>query len=60
MVRFGFRVPPLSKRIATKVDELMAICDQFEKQLESQHKESRRSVEALLHEAWEGVGSGDE
>ncbi len=56
MVRFGFKVPLLSKRIAAKVDELMAICDQLEKQLESQHKESRRSVEALLHKAWEGVG----
>jgi len=56
MVRFGFKAPLLSKRIAAKVDELMAICDQLEKQLESQHKESRRSVEALLHKAWEGVG----
>lgn len=56
MVRFGFKAPLLSKRIAATVDELMAICDQLEKQLESQHKESRRSVEALLNEAWEGVG----
>ena len=56
MVRFGFKVPPLSKSVAATVDELMAICDQLEKRLESQHKESRRSVEALLHEAWEGVG----
>ena len=56
MVRFGFKVPPLSKRIAAKVDELMAICDQLEKQMESQHKESRRSVEALFHKAWKGVG----
>jgi hypothetical protein len=34
----------------------MAICDQLEKQLESQQRESRRLLEALLHEALEGVG----
>jgi type I restriction enzyme S subunit len=51
-------LPPLAeqKRIVAKVDELMAICDQLEKQLESQQKESRRLLEALLHEALEEVG----
>jgi type I restriction enzyme S subunit len=50
--------PPLAeqKRIVAKVDELMAICDQLEKQLETQQKESRRLLEALLHEALEEVG----
>jgi len=53
-----FPLPPLAeqKRIVAKVDELMAICDQLEKQLESQQKDSRRLLEALLHEALEGVG----
>jgi type I restriction enzyme S subunit len=51
-------LPPLAeqKRIVAKVDALMAICDHLEKQLESQQKESRRLLEALLHEALEGVG----
>jgi type I restriction enzyme S subunit len=51
-------IPPLAeqKRIVAKVDELMAICDQLEKQLETQQKDSRRLLEALLHEALEGVG----
>jgi type I restriction enzyme S subunit len=51
-------LPPLAeqKRIVAKVDELMAICDQLEKQLESQQKCRRRLLEALLHEALEGGG----
>ena len=51
-------LPPLSeqKRIVTKVDELMLICDQLETQLEYQQKGRRRLLEALLHEALEGVG----
>jgi type I restriction enzyme, S subunit len=51
-------LPPLAeqKRIVAKVDELMAICDQLEKQLEYQQKGRRRLLEALLHEALEGVG----
>jgi type I restriction enzyme S subunit len=53
-------LPPLAeqKRIVAKVDEMMAICDQLEQQLESQQKGRRRLLEALLHEALEGVGSG--
>jgi type I restriction enzyme S subunit len=55
-----FPLPPLAeqKRVVAKVDELMAICDQLEQQLESQQKGRRRLLEALLHEALEGVGSG--
>jgi hypothetical protein len=34
----------------------MAICDQLEKQLETQQKDPRRLLEALLHDALEGVG----
>ena len=50
-------LPPLAeqKRIVAKVDELMLICDQLDTQLESQQKESRRLLEALLHDALEGV-----
>jgi type I restriction enzyme S subunit len=51
-------LPPLAeqKRIVAKVDELMVICDQLENQLESQQKGRRQLLEALLHEALEGVG----
>lgn len=51
-------LPPLAeqKRIVAKVDELMLICDQLENQLESQQKGCRQLLEALLHEALEGVG----
>jgi type I restriction enzyme, S subunit len=38
-------------RIVTKVDELMAICDQLEAQLTNSQKDSRRLLEAVLHEA---------
>ena len=51
-------LPPLAeqKRIVAKVDELMVICDQLEHHLESQQKGRRQLLEALLHEALEGVG----
>jgi type I restriction enzyme, S subunit len=51
-------LPPLAeqKRIVAKVDELMLICNQLENQLESQQKGRRHLLEALLHEALEGVG----
>ena len=53
-----FPLPPLAeqKRIVAKVDELMLICDQLENQLDSQQKGRRQLLEALLHEALEGVG----
>ena len=55
---FFLRLPPLAeqKRIVAKVDELMLICDRLENQLESQQKGRRQLLEALLHEALEGVG----
>ena len=51
-------LPPLAeqKRIVTKVDELMLICDQLENQLETQQKGRRQLLEALLHEALVEVG----
>jgi len=51
-------LPPLAEqeRIVAKVDELMLICDQLENQLVSQQKSRRQLLEALLHEALEGVG----
>ena len=46
-------LPPLAEqhRIVAKVDELMALCDQLEAQLTTTQTESRRLLEALLHEA---------
>ena len=38
-------------RIVAKVDELMAICDRLESQLTTAQTESRRLLEAVLHEA---------
>ena len=49
-------IPPLAEqhRIVAKVDELMAICDKLEAQLTTTHTESRRLLEAVLHEALSG------
>ncbi|MDD5409815.1 MAG: restriction endonuclease subunit S [Methylobacter sp.] len=46
-------LPPLAEqtRIVTKVDELMALCDQLEAQLNTTETDSRRFLEAVLHEA---------
>jgi type I restriction enzyme S subunit len=46
-------VAPLAeqRRIVAKVDELMAVCDQLETQLTTARTESRRLLEAVLHEA---------
>ena len=38
-------------RIVAKVDELMAVCDQLEAQLTTTQTDSRRVLEAVLHEA---------
>jgi type I restriction enzyme S subunit len=38
-------------RIVAKVDELMALCDQLEAQLTTTQTNSRRLLEAVLHEA---------
>jgi type I restriction enzyme, S subunit len=50
---FVFPLPPLAEqhRIVAKVDELMALCDRLETQLTTTQTESRRLLEALLHEA---------
>jgi type I restriction enzyme, S subunit len=51
--RLSFPLPPLAEqhRIVDKVDELMALCDQFEAQLTTTEADSRRLLEAVLHEA---------
>ncbi|MEO5955650.1 MAG: hypothetical protein ABIR36_08195 [Nitrospiraceae bacterium] len=42
---------PEHHRIVAKVDELMALCDRLETQLTTTQTESRRLLEAVLHEA---------
>lgn len=51
--QFVLALPPLAEqqRIVAKVDELMALCDRLGAQLTTTHTESRRLLEALLHEA---------
>jgi type I restriction enzyme S subunit len=46
-------LPPLAEqhRIVAKVDELMVLCDQLEAQLTTTEADSRRLLEAVLHEA---------
>ena len=46
-------IPPLAEqhRIVAKVDELMAVCDQLEANLTATQTDSRRLLEAVLHEA---------
>jgi type I restriction enzyme S subunit len=46
-------LPPLAEqhRIVVKVDELMALCDQLEAHLTTTEADSRRLLEAVLHEA---------
>jgi type I restriction enzyme, S subunit len=46
-------LPPLAEqhRIVTKVDELMAVCDQLVAQLTTAQTERRRLLEAVLHDA---------
>ena len=48
-----FPLPSLTEqhRIVAKVDELMALCDQLEAQLSTTQTDSRRLLEAVLHEA---------
>ena len=48
-----FPLPPLAEqqRIVAKVEELMALCDRLEGQLTTTHTESRRLLEAVIHEA---------
>jgi type I restriction enzyme, S subunit len=46
-------LPPLGeqRRVVAKVDELMSVCDQLETELGTAQTESRRLLEAVLHEA---------
>ncbi|MCE9561262.1 MAG: restriction endonuclease subunit S [Planctomycetes bacterium] len=48
-------LPPFAEqhRIVAKVDELMSLCDRLESQLTTTQTESRRLLEAVLHEALE-------
>ena len=51
--RLLFPLPPLAEqhRIVAKVDELMALCDQLEAQLNTTQTDSRRLLEAVLEQA---------
>src|SRR5262249_57277732 len=51
--RMPLPIPPLVEqhRIVARVDELMALCDQLEAQLTITEANSRRLLEAVLHEA---------
>jgi len=50
-------LPPLTEqqRIVAKVDELMALCDQLEANLNTTEADSRRPLEAVLRDALEPV-----
>jgi type I restriction enzyme S subunit len=51
-----FPLPPLNeqKRIAAKVDELMRLCDDLGEQIRQSKEESKRLMQAVLQEAFEG------
>ncbi len=51
-----FPLPPLKeqKRIVAKVDELMKLSDELEKQLRQSKEKSERLMQAVLQEAFEG------
>ena len=53
VTEFIVSLPPLAEqhRIVAKVDELMALCDQLEAHLTTTETDSRRLLEAVLHEA---------
>ena len=53
LAAISFPLPPLAEqdRIVAKVDELMAVCDQLQAQLTTTQTNSRRLLEAVLHEA---------
>lgn len=52
LLGFPFGLPPLAEqhRIVAKVDELMALCDQLEANLTTTETDSRRLLEAVLHD----------
>ena len=49
-----FPLPPLEeqKRIVSKVDQLMHLCDELETQLNQSKKDSEMLMQAELHEAF--------
>ncbi len=51
--RLPLGLPPLAEqhRIVAKVDELMAICDQLERQITATEQDSRRFLESVLADA---------
>jgi type I restriction enzyme S subunit len=53
IVKTPVALPPLAEqhRIVAKVDELMALCDQLEQQLNQADQQRRRLLEAVLAEA---------
>jgi len=53
MERLPIPLPPLAEqhRIVARVDELMALCDQLEKQISQADQQRRRLLEAVLAEA---------
>lgn len=53
MIKIVMPLPPLAEqqRIVAKVDELMTLCDQLETQITTTETDSRRLLEAVLHEA---------
>jgi type I restriction enzyme S subunit len=55
--RIRVPLPPLAEqqRIVSKVDELMAVCDRLEEQLTVAQTDSRGLLEAVLHDAINGV-----
>lgn len=54
-------LPPLAeqRRIVAKVDELMAVCDRLEANLEAGDETRQRLLEAVLHEALEPADAGE-
>ena len=58
LTRLHFPVPPIAeqRRIVAKVEELMALCDRLETQLTTAQTDSRRLLEAVLHEALAPAG----
>jgi type I restriction enzyme, S subunit len=42
---------PEQRRIVTKVDELMALCDRLEQQLTTVQSQTTRLLESILHHA---------
>ncbi len=59
--QFPIPVPPLAEqsRIVTKVDELMALCDELEQGLTAVQAGRAQLLEAVLHQALAAEGSAD-